>query len=287
MPYPVPPHETRSMEQLREQFIVERELAERLLRASRAERRTLYSAVYDEFFRRLPHLPQHALKEDSKARQELVTLQATLLEPFLAPETIFVEIGSGDCSLALHLASRVHRVTVVEASTEITAGLQLPSNLSLKIAQAPPYGVAAESVDLAFSCHFIEHLHPEDALEHLEEVHRILRPGGLYVCVTPNRIYGPHDISRYFVDRPQGLHLREYTHGTLARLLRQAGFRGPARLAGIARPGERRPLLPATVFERLAWALPARLRRPILAAFSGRRQPPFRPLEQVVVVAGR
>jgi len=287
MPHPVPAHEVRSLEQLREQFAVERELAERLMKASRQERRTLYSAVYDEFFHRLPHLPQHALKEDPQAKQELVALQSALLETFLSPEATFVEIGSGDCSLALHLASRVRAVTVVEASREITAGLALPSNFTLEIAQAPPYGIATASVSLAFSCHFIEHLHPEDALEHLLEVHRILQPGGLYVCVTPNRIYGPHDVSRYFVDTPQGLHLKEYTHRDLSRLLKRAGFRKQARLAGIAQPSERKPLLPATAFEGIASALPSRLRRPLLARVSRDRQAPFRPLEQVIIVAER
>jgi SAM-dependent methyltransferase len=40
----------------------------------------------------------------------------------------------------------------------------------------------------------MEHLHVEDAEAQLQEIHRVLRPGGHYVCTTPSVITGPHDI---------------------------------------------------------------------------------------------
>lgn len=272
------------LEHLQEQFAVEKELAARLLAATRAERKRLYGEVYDELFRRLPHQPQLRQREDPAAKAELVRLQAGLLESLIGPSTGFVEVGSGDCALALHLAGRVRRVVAVEASNEIVAGLELPENFALVKARGAACELPDGEADLAFSCHFVEHLHPEDALEHAREMRRILRPGGCYVVVTPNRIYGPHDVSRYFAEEAQGLHLKEYTHGDLASLLRRAGFTQVERLSGIGRLPERRPVWPAAIAENIAELLPAARRH---AIFGRGAAPPFRPLEQVMLVAVR
>ena len=49
-------------------------------------------------------------------------------------------------------------------------------------------------------------------------------PGGAYVCVTPSRLSGPHDISRHFDAQARGLHLKEYTATELMALFARAGF---------------------------------------------------------------
>ena len=61
-------------------------------------------------------------------------------------------------------------------------------------------------------------------LYQLGEIYRGLAPDGVYICITPSRIAGPHDISKYFSPVAEGFHLREYTNAELTRLFRQAGF---------------------------------------------------------------
>lgn len=287
MPWAELPAEPEARQRLIDQFAVERELAARLLAAPRERRVGLYGEVYDELFRRLPFQPQVEQRSDPAAQAQLVALQGQLLAPFLTPSTTFVEVGSGDCALALHLARDVQRVVVVEASAEITRGLEMPANFELVLARGPACDLPDAGADLAFSCHFLEHLHPEDALEHAREMRRILRPGGRYVCVTPNWLYGPHDISRYFSESAEGLHLREYTHGQLARLLRRAGFGELTRLRGVGRPPEQRGVVPAAAFERALALLPLAWRRLALARYAGAAAAPFRPLEQVMLAASR
>src|SRR4029077_6624361 len=46
-----------------------------------------------------------------------------------------------------------------------------------------------------------------------------------YVCVTPNRLNGPHDISQYFDYEACGFHLKEYTTVELGQLFESVGFR--------------------------------------------------------------
>ena len=72
MPWPIPPG--ASVAELRRQFAVEKELADRLKAASREERTELYGMVYDELFRRLPDLPQVRQRQDPAAQAQLVEL---------------------------------------------------------------------------------------------------------------------------------------------------------------------------------------------------------------------
>lgn len=285
MPHPIPPEETRSVDQLRQQFAVERELARRLHDA--VDTRGMYSDVYDELLRRVPHHPAVAQKNDAAARSALVELQLRLLEPFLVSRPRFLEVGSGDCALAIELSRRLPRVIAIEAGSEILGGLEDAANVEIVVTDTPPYPLPDASVDLAFSSHVIEHLRSDDALLHLMEVRRLLAPGGRYVCVTPNRLWGPHDVSRYFSDSPEGLHLREYTHNELLRLMKRAGFR---RGRVIARLGEVDSLLSHLAtrgIEGLLALAPVGMRRRGLDTLSRGRRPPLRLFEQVIVVGSR
>lgn len=51
-----------------------------------------------------------------------------------------------------------------------------------------PLPFADASVDLCYSEHFLEHLYPEEAVDHLREVARILKPGGVYRIVVPDTV---------------------------------------------------------------------------------------------------
>jgi SAM-dependent methyltransferase len=285
MPHPIPPDETRTMDQLRQQLDVERELARRLMDAN--DTRGLYSAVYDELLRRVPHHPAVAQKSDAGAQSALVALQLRLLEPFLVSRPRFLEVGGGDCALAIELSRRLPRVIAIEAGSEILDGLVRPANLEIVVTDTPPYPLPDGIVDLAFSSHVIEHLRPDDALLHAREIRRLLAPGGRYICVTPNRLWGPHDVSRYFSDTPEGLHLCEYTHNELIALLRRAGFRRVRAIADLGADDALLPHLATRVAEGLLAAAPLGVRRRGLDALSRGRNAPLRRFEQVIVIGSR
>ena len=78
----------------------------------------------------------------------------------------------------------------------------------------------------------MEHLHPDDAQAQLKNVIKALRPGGVYICITPNRVSGPHDVSRGFDDVATGLHLREYSAREISDLFAAVGFRKVTFYAG-------------------------------------------------------
>jgi SAM-dependent methyltransferase len=225
-------NETRTPERLREHYLVERQLADRLRQAGRTERAALYSAVYDELFQRVPDHPQLTRKASPTAQAHAVETRLHLLSRFLGPTSVFMEIGPGDCSLSLAVAKRTRRVYAVDVSAEITRQRSLPDNFELIICEGASIPVPPGSVDVAFSYQLIEHLHPVDAQEHVENVYRALAPGGCYVCVTPNRLNGPHDISRFFDTEARGFHMKEYTNSELTSLFKERGFSSVQQLCG-------------------------------------------------------
>lgn len=283
MPWPVPSTEERSARELRHQYEIEKALALELRRARPTERGRLYGRIYDRLFRQFPRLVRSA---DTESRLREVRMQARALAPLLRRNTVLLEIGAGDCALALHLADQVGHVHAIEASTEAVGYLEAPDNLHLVVSGETRTGLAEASIDVAYSCHYLEHLHPDDVGDHAHEMRRVLRPEGCYVCVTPHRLWGPHDISRYFDEEPLGLHLREYGFDDLIGLLRGAGFRRFAALKGVGRtPGMVAPA-PYLALESVLDSLPRSLRRWLLVRILGARsREPFRVLEQVALVA--
>ena len=261
---------------LRRHFEIERELANRLRTASRQRRRSLYAEVYEELFRRV-EMPGNA-----EAQRAQVGLLLELVEPFVDDRSTFLEIGAGSCDLSLALAERLSRVLAVDAVDPGIEPGSAPVSFSFVPAGRLREIVPPESVDVALSCHFVEHLHPDDLSGHLAEVWDSLAEGGCYIAVTPNRIYGPHDISRHFSDRAEGLHLCEYTHADLARQLLREGFADVRVIGRVGDAPRAWGLFGIGLVERIVEVLPRSWRRALVDRAP--RKAPFRPLEQVKLV---
>jgi SAM-dependent methyltransferase len=152
-------------------------------------------------------------------------------------------------------------VYAVDVTEEVMRGVPRPANVEIRLTAGSAVPAPDGGVDVAFSNQLMEHLHPEDALEQLHEVARCLAPGGVYLCITPNRLSGPHDISRYFDERATGLHLREYSAGELRALFLEAGFRAVRFFAGGRGRYLRVPYVLVAAAERLLGALPAAMRK--------------------------
>lgn len=253
----------RSIEQITRHYTVERQLSDRLRAASRAERRMLYTAVYNELFSLVPDHPQNVMKTSPRRADDETSRQFSILRSFINPNMTYLEIGAGDCSLAVQIANEVKRVYALEVSDEIARGVEFPCNFTLLLTDGVEIPVPPGSVDIVYSNQLMEHLHADDAFEQLSQVFRALRPGGVYLCITPNRLGGPHDISQYFDSTPRGFHLREYSNADLVKIFTAVGFRrfrfilnykGLVLYAPI-------PLWPVLMYEKAIARLPSRLRK--------------------------
>jgi len=99
-----------------------------------------------------------------------------------------------------------------------------PSNFQFVKTAGVEIAQPDQSVDLVYSNQLMEHLHVDDVHDQLREIIRILRPGGRYLCITPSRVTGPHDISCLFDDTATGFHMREYDCGSIRAIFLGAGF---------------------------------------------------------------
>ncbi len=244
---------------LHDQCAYETEIAAKLRNASRTERVELYGRLYGAYQAAFPEI----FHEPNDHPAASVNYELAFATRFVSPDTAVAEIGPGRCELATALAARCQSVFGVDVVDMSPPG-STPSNFKFVQTDGSRIPLPDESVGLVISNQLMEHVHPDDATYQLREILRILQPGGCYICITPNRLHGPHDTSAYFDDLPcpvvdgayvaNGLHLKEYTNLELYQLFRDMGFcrcrlfagaRGryvqvPAALMGLAERGARR-----------------------------------------------
>jgi SAM-dependent methyltransferase len=214
----------RTYDELKHHYQVEILLADKLRHASKAERITLYTKVYNELYRQVPTHPLLLRSGSEKDSMANVRSQLRFLDRFLTSDTVFLELGAGDCALSIEVAKRVKTAYAIDISDATVLGVTWPENAKLLISDGTSIPVPMGSVTLAYSNQLMEHLHPDDALDQLTSIHRALKPGGRYICTTPNGLNGPHDISKYFDQKAKGLHMKEYTFCELDTTFRKAGF---------------------------------------------------------------
>jgi len=262
---PVVMKEHRTIERLRAHFEIETELAARLRNATKEQRTKLYSVVYDELFRRVPDHPQLTQKSHEGGSSRDISAQLETLRPLLRQDSTFLEIGPGDCALSFQIAKYVKHVYAVDVSDEITRSSVTPQNFKLALSDGCSIPVPDSSIDVAFSDQLMEHLHPDDAFEQLKNIHRALAPGGVYVCITPSRLDGPHDITKYFESLARGFHLKEYTIEELNRLFKEVGFSKVRQSIGGKGKFLTIFVLPSIICERLLAIFPYGIRKSLAA----------------------
>jgi SAM-dependent methyltransferase len=247
---------SRSPDRIRAHYAIERELSDRLRKAPADRRLVLYGEVYDELFERVPDHPMLCLAADETARTANVEGELRFLRRFLRADTAFLELGAGDCALSRRVATMADAVYAVDVSESLTAAARESGEIHVVLSDGISVDVPRESMTLAYSNQLMEHLHPDDALKQLRNVWLALVPGGLYVCVTPNRLNGPHDVSKYFDRVATGFHLKEYTVNELSRLMRATGFSEVASYAHVRGKTARVPLRAVTSLETVLQLLP-------------------------------
>jgi SAM-dependent methyltransferase len=158
-----------------------------------------------------------------------------------------VDLGCGPNPVTLfeiHKRSPHMAFTGVELSTQFGASAAHNATrhgvpFEIVTASAHATGLPADAFDGAILAETLEHVPDEYERPVLEEVHRVLRPGGWLIVSVPN---ARSLFDRYMtwrrgaaVDHPQ--HLREYTPERLRKLLLDTGFQ-PGRALRIPPPPE-------------------------------------------------
>jgi len=243
-----------------EQVEIEGQLAQRLAHASSQERASLYGSVYDRIYEM--HLSREPEVLDFGAGPELIGF----LNKLTRGDDAVLEVGCGGGLLAIEMARRGRRVMAVDVSQRILEQARRRASGVPGVTFARSAGTeipAADcSFDFAYSVEVLEHLHADDVPAHLQEVHRVLRPGGRYWILTPNRLDSIGSGERFGVDvqASRDVHLREWTYTELQSELQRAGFaslRSPWRNVRVLWL----PLVPASWFAAMERRAPGLVRR--------------------------
>lgn len=219
-----PPAGGRTVEQLRNHYEVEKALAKKLKKATREERKVIYETMYDELFSKVPDHPRLMRREDQVATQAVNQSKLKLIKNFLNQSTVFMEFAPGDCKFSKEVCKYVNRVYAVDISDQSGEDNNPPENFELIIYDGYKLPVQENSIDIVFSDQLIEHFHPEDTELHFQTIRRVLKPKAAYIFRTPHRFTGPHDISGYFSDEPEGFHLKEWTYREIAQMLKNLNY---------------------------------------------------------------
>jgi len=222
-PSTLPP--ARTQEQLRNHFEVEKELAGRLRQSTREERSQLYGTLYEELFSRVPDHPRWTRLDSEEIRRRNVAAQMKLVREYLGQDSTLIEFAPGNGWLGFEAAKTARKVIGVDISNQLDPKTPVPVNYQHVVYDGYHLDLPDSIAEIAFSFQFLEHLHPDDVGPHFELVHRLLKPGGVYVFDTPHRYSGPHDISRCFTNELVCFHFQEWTHRQMRALLARHGFK--------------------------------------------------------------
>ncbi|NQT79202.1 MAG: class I SAM-dependent methyltransferase [Candidatus Aminicenantes bacterium] len=214
----------QNFEQVRKHYEIEKSIAEKLKKATREERKKIFPIMYHELFANVPDHPRLMAKKGADKIQSSNRQKFQLVKEYLNNSIVFVEFGPGDCHFASSVCKYVKKAYAVDISDQREKNSHFPSNFELIIYDGYNLNIERGSVNVVFSDQFIEHLHPEDVEYHFLLVKRILRDGGLYIFRTPHAFFGPHDISKYFSDEPEGFHLKEWTYSEIGEIIKKLNF---------------------------------------------------------------
>jgi SAM-dependent methyltransferase len=107
----------------------------------------------------------------------------TELERHVTPRSVVLDIGAGAGELNSYvLKGRVQRMVGVDLDPRVTTNPLLDEGV---LAEAGALPFADSTFDIAFSVYVLEHIaRPE---QFIAEVRRVLKPGGVFIALTPNR----------------------------------------------------------------------------------------------------
>jgi len=187
-------------------------------------------SIYAEFYSNLLQLYGRDASPGSSVEQKIREKdpQVRLFERELRNKSI-IDFGCGEGSFLLNIRNNLPYKSLTGVDVYIPDTLRNHPDINF-IASGIIHFRTREKFELAFSDNVIEHLSPLDLDDHLKSVYESLVPGGHFILVMPNRLFGPMDITRILDNsssgkvKAQGGHLNESTYHEMTENLRQAGF---------------------------------------------------------------
>jgi SAM-dependent methyltransferase len=210
----------------REKTVTERQIEGRwrellMEGASTEDFQRAYDELHAEFLHRQGE--QGEIYADVNPRSESEDRVRAVVSRCVGTGARMLEVGTGDGRTAYLLARQGNRVLSVDVShlalerARSRWGGEQGLDLRFEYGDARSLELPDVSFDFVVSENLVEHLSLADMRAHLDEVRRLLVPGGGYLLYTPSRLWS----GRVSV----GFHLHVYTLRELCAVMAEAGFR--------------------------------------------------------------
>lgn len=186
--------------------------------------------LYNEFYSNLLQFYGRTAKVDSTLEDRIATknLQVVLFEKELKGKSI-IDFGCGEGYFLMNIQRNVSYTKLTGVDVFIPETLSNNTHIDF-ISSGIINFKTPTKYDIAFSDNVLEHLSPLDLKDHLNSVYESLVPGGKFIFVMPNRLFGPMDVTRILDNsssgkvRAQGGHLNESTYHEMIDILEKIGF---------------------------------------------------------------
>ena len=216
-----------SPEVLEEAFKLENHYHNLLVNEENAKKR---EALYDEFYSNLLQFYGRTAKDDGSLEDRIATKnpQVTLFEKELKGKSI-IDFGCGEGYFLMNIQKKIPYKKLAGVDVFIPETLKNHPNIQFISSGIINFNTE-EKFEVAFSDNVIEHLSPLDLMDHLRSVYESLVPGGKFILVMPNRLFGPMDVTRIIDNSSsgripaQGGHLNESTYYEMKDALSKIGF---------------------------------------------------------------
>jgi len=120
------------------------------------------------------------------------------LESYINPNSDVLDVGAGAGNNRYNLKGRVRSIVGVDMDRRVLDNPLLDKGIVIEPGILP---FANDSFDVVFCIYVLEHI--TEPLAFVNEIHRVLKPGGVFLALTPNRY---HYVSLISALTPTGFH---------------------------------------------------------------------------------
>jgi len=200
-------------------FEIEREFHQKILTEPLFEKRQkMYSEVYNAVHILMPD------KSVANSNDKMVRI----FDKELKNKSV-LDVGCGTGRFLKTIACSLPHKKLVGIDISVPNTPQNNSEIDFRIGNIVNFDVG-EKFDVVYSNQVIEHIAPADIPVHLVSITRAMKDDAIFILRTPNRLFGPCDITR-IIDftytgkiAAQGTHINEATYTEIIPILKESGF---------------------------------------------------------------